>query len=102
MSEPLNVLGRRDQPCDNDAIMIGRAFEYAASYGTVKTFWDYVAEYVADMATDRRYKVKIKAASVGSTIDSAIIEYRGRRLYVWSRYDALNHTRIYYVEKSER
>lgn len=97
MGQPLNVIGQR---YDADAVMLGKAFDFASN-GPARDFWERVADYVDSTARDRRYKVKVRAASVGgSGIDSAIIEYRGRRLYVWGRWDSISKTRTYYVELS--
>lgn len=56
----LNVIGK---PYDADAVMIGRAFEWAAAKGRIRDTWANVAEYVWCNASDRRYKVHPLAAS---------------------------------------
>jgi len=87
----LNTIGHR---YDADAVMIGRAFDYASRHA-MREFSDRVAEYVYDYALDRRFKVSWRAAS--SDFASAIIRYRNRRLYVEGVYDPETKRRTYYV-----
>lgn len=82
---------------DADAIMIGRAFEYA-SKGAMRNFPAHVAEYINDLAPDRRYKLQWLAAS--SDYVSAVVRYRGRKLYVYGKWDSESKTRTYYAEFS--
>lgn len=95
----LNVIGK---PYDADAVMLGRAFAYAASK-PLRDFWKNVADYVSDFASDRRYKVKpLVASKSANTVRSAIITYRGRRLYVRGHWDVNAHEHVYTVELSPR
>lgn len=65
----LNVIGK---PYDADAVMIGRAFEWAAAKGRIRDTWANVQEYVRIYASDRRYKVHPLAASSDFTSATAI------------------------------
>lgn len=105
--QALNVI---DQPYDSDAVMIGRAYDYQAELGrTVGARFAYLDEtgeprgvddvakaYVRTMQQDRRYRLHV----LSSTGDSAIVTYRGRRLYVEGVWNAVEKSRTFYVYRS--
>jgi hypothetical protein len=90
-SAALNVIGK---PYDAVAVMIGNAFDYATK-GSMRDFPTRVSEWIDAHASDRRYRLQWNAAT--SDFSSAIITYRGRRLYVYGRWDAASRDRTYYV-----
>lgn len=107
--EALNTIGR---PYNATAVMLGRAFDYAdeimrasdsvrrakrAALGLpVLNRHQLVEEYVHEMASDRRYKLKWGAA----TESSAILTYMGTRYYIEGIYSAESQDRTHYVYRA--
>lgn len=102
----LNVIG---QPYNANAVMIGKAFDYAYQImnGTDKARNAYfkagivginaiAAEYVKDTQYDRRYRLHFNAASN----TSAIVTYRHARYYVELVYDSVSKSRSAYVYRA--
>ena len=91
MENALNIIGAR---YDASAVRIGYAFDYA-QHEPMNKRAKFISDYVRDNSDDRRYTLKFLAAS--SNFSSAIVEYRGRRLYVNGKYDPITRERTFYV-----
>lgn len=70
------------------AKLVAAAFQHMHSAYDVSAYavadWRRLDEYVMENSDDRRYRVFVGAASIGSPgIDSAIVTYRRVRYYVY-------------------